>query len=236
MSWFLRGLFGGIKTTAFPKRAERSPGTNPGLPTGVNPATAGQRDLVKVCPTDAIVDVHEGVEVREERCVHCMRCAPRVAAEPLPWRDDAAWATFARDAVPLGGAFTRSIHVRVVDAGDCSACLSEITHLNDPLYNMHRLGIFITPTPRQADVLLVVGPVTEHMRAPLREAYDAMPEPKRVLAVGACASSGGIFGPSFTAAAGASDVVPVDMIVPGCPPPPLAILEALLVLCGQERR
>lgn len=236
VSWFVRGLFGGRKTTAFPKRPERAAGTNPGLPESVAHPSPTQRALAEVCPTQAIVPERDAIALREERCVHCMRCARGVTEDPLPWRSDVDWAKLSQSGSPLGGAFARSIHVRVVDAGDCSACLSEITHLNDPLYNMHRLGIFITPTPRQADVLLVVGPVTEHMKAPLREAYDAMPEPKRVLAVGACASSGGIFGPSFTSAAGAAEVVPVDMVVPGCPPPPLAILEALLVLCGQRQR
>jgi Ni,Fe-hydrogenase III small subunit len=164
-----------------------------------------------------------------------MRCAPQVAPNPLPWRRDTEWAVGVDrllEDLSFGVALRKSIHVRVVDAGDCGACLSEIVHLNDPLYNVHRLGIFITPTPRQADVLLIVGPVTTQMRGPLLEAYEAMPEPKRVIAVGACAASGGVFGPSFTSAAGALDVVPVDIVVPGCPPPPLAILDALLVLAG----
>jgi Ni,Fe-hydrogenase III small subunit len=236
MSWFLRGLFGGIRTTPFPKRADQSAGVNPGLPDGVSSATLAQQSLASICPTGALVPHQDGIVVREERCIHCMRCSPGVAAPPLPWRSDVAWASLRSGSTSLGGKFSRSLHVRVVDAGDCGSCLSEIAHLNDPLYNMHRLGIFITPTPRLADVLLVVGPVTEHMRAPLREAYDAMPEPKRVLAVGACAASGGIFGPSFTSAAGAAEVIPVDIVLPGCPPPPLAILEALLVLCGQKQR
>ena len=236
MSWFLRGIFGGVRTTRFPAKPERAAGTTPGLPSSVAEPGAEQRRLALVCPTGAIVDDPPHLAVRAERCVHCMRCAPGVASEPMPWRHDVAWSQPAKERVDasLGKAFRRSIHVRVIDAGDCGACLSEILHLNDPLYNMHRLGIFITPTPRHADVLLVVGPVTEHMRGPLLEAYEAMPEPKRVLAVGACAASGGIFGPSFTSAGGAGEVVPVDLVVPGCPPPPLVILDALLTLCGSR--
>ncbi len=234
MSWFLRGLFGGIKSMSYPIKAEQVPGVSPGLPQGVPHATQAQRALVALCPTSAIVPEQEGLAVREERCIHCMRCADAVSAHPLPWRKDAAWAVRRGCAPVLPAPFARSVHVRVVDAGDCGSCLSEIAHLNDPLYNMHRFGVFITPAPRQADVLIVVGPVTEHMKAPLREAYDAMPEPKRVLAVGACAASGGIFGPSFTSAGGAQEIIPVDMALPGCPPPPLAILEALLALCGQK--
>lgn len=239
MSWFVRGILGGIRTMRRAVRAESAPGTTPGLPTSLSPATAEQRALEATCPTNAIIAEDGGVRVREERCVHCMRCSPAVTAAPLPWRDDVAWVRGARqeiDEAALRGAFRRSIHVRVVDAGDCGSCLSELMHLDDPLYNMHRLGIFVTPTPRQADVLVVVGPVTEQMRSALLEAYDAMPEPKRVLAIGACASSGGIFGPSFTSAAGASDDVPVDLMLPGCPPPPLAILDALLALTGDRKR
>ena len=125
------------------------------------------------------------------------------------------------------------MHIRVVDAGDCGACLNEVKLLNNPFYNMHRLGFFITPTPRQADILLVVGPVTDHMETPLLKTYEAMPEPKRVMAVGTCALSGGIFGPGFACGSGVSDILPVDMEIPGCPPPPLAILHGLLVLSGR---
>jgi Ni,Fe-hydrogenase III small subunit len=136
---------------------------------------------------------------------------------------------------PLGAAFTKSIHVRVVDAGDCGACLREVKQLSNPYYNLHRLGFFITPTPRQADVLLVVGAGTDQMRAALEKAYAAMPTPCRVLAVGACALSGGVFGPSFMCSNGVGSIVPVDVEVPGNPPPPLAILHGLLVVTGRAR-
>ena len=111
--------------------------------------------------------------------------------------------------------------------------MSEARQINNPYYNMHRLGFFITPTPRNADVLLVAGPVADAMRLPLRKTYEAMPTPKRVVAIGACAASGGIFGPSFAASGGAAEIIPVDVIVPGCPPPPLAILHGLA--CGGAR-
>ena len=99
---------------------------------------------------------------------------------------------------------------------------------------MHRLGFFVTPTPRNADVLLVAGPVSDEMRLPLRKTYEAMPTPKRVVAIGACAISGGVFGPSFAASGGVGEVIPVDVIVPGCPPPPLAILHGLLAVIGKK--
>jgi Ni,Fe-hydrogenase III small subunit len=99
---------------------------------------------------------------------------------------------------------------------------------------MHRLGFFATPTPREADVLLVAGPVTDHMRLPLRKAFQAMPSPKRVLAIGACALSGGIFGPSFASGSGVSELIPVNIGVPGCPPPPLAIVHGLLLAVSRK--
>jgi Ni,Fe-hydrogenase III small subunit len=134
----------------------------------------------------------------------------------------------------FGNAFAHSINILVVDAGDCGACLNEIKQLDNPFYNIHRLGFFITPTPRQADVMLVVGPVTDHMRVPLQKAFDAMPTPKRVIAAGACALSGGLFGPSFVCGSGIRDIFPVDVEVPGCPPPPLAVLHGLLVAVGRK--
>jgi Ni,Fe-hydrogenase III small subunit len=134
----------------------------------------------------------------------------------------------------LEKAFGRSLHIRFVDAGACGACMSEARQINNPYYNIHRLGFFITPTPRNADVLLVAGPVSDAMRLPLRKAYEAMPTPKRVVAIGACAASGGVFGPSFAASGGVGEVIPVDVVVPGCPPPPLAILHALLVVVGRK--
>jgi Ni,Fe-hydrogenase III small subunit len=134
----------------------------------------------------------------------------------------------------LGHVFAHSIHVRVLDAGACRACLSEIEQLGKPYYNVHRLGFFITPTPRQADVLLVAGPVTDNMRLPLQKTYDAMPTPKKVIAAGTCALSGGVFGPSFTCEAGVSKVIPVDVEITGCPPPPLALIHGLLVVAGRQ--
>ena len=150
------------------------------------------------------------------------------------WEEGFEWAAIRDDTARVPGAFQHSVYIRVIDAGDCGACLNEIRLLNNPYYNMHRLGFFITPTPRKADILLAVGPVTDHMKVALQKTYDAMPTPKRVMAIGACAVSGGVFGPSFVAGAGIADVLPVDMEIPGCPPPPLAILHGLLVLAGRK--
>ena len=167
------------------------------------------------------------------RCIHCYRCV-RGVEHPVDWRQTYEWGTVRDGQHEFGQPFERSIHICVVDAGDCGACLNEVKQLNNPYYNMHRLGFFITPTPRHADVLLVVGPVTDHMKFALKKVYDAMPTPKRVVAVGACALSGGVFAESFVCAKGVADVLPVDVEVPGNPPPPLAILHGLLVAVGRK--
>ncbi len=125
--------------------------------------------------------------------------------------------------------FARSLHIRHVDAGSCNGCESEIKLLTSPYYDIHRLGMFFTPSPRHADLLLVTGPVTRAMEAPLRRTYEAMPDPRLVVAVGACACGGGIFGPSAFAAGELTRVLPVDAFIPGCPPSPLTLIHGLLV-------
>ena len=230
-SWLLRGFFAGIRTERI-RDGDVGLGLSPGLPVTTKFISARDaEDVASRCPTLALEAVSADVTAQTGRCVQCMRCARGDRVQN--WRHDTHWATAMGKAEALPKMFLHSIHVRIVDAGDCGACLNELAQLNGPLYNLHRFGIFLTPTPRQADVLLVVGPVTTHMASPLRAAYDAMPEPKRVVAVGACAVSGGIFGPSAMAGSGAAGAVPVDLVVPGCPPPPLAIIDALRSLCGQ---
>jgi Ni,Fe-hydrogenase III small subunit len=233
--WLWKGLATGIKTTHYPAQPETAAGVSPGLPLGGGEHSPDDRaSIVSCCPTGALSERDGRIVVDYRRCVHAYRCARQTTA-PLEWSRDYEWAA-ATDGErrQLGRAFKRSIHIIVVDAGDCGACLNEVKQLNNPYYNMHRLGFFITPTPRHADVLLVVGPVTDHMRVALHKTYDAMPTPKRVVAVGACALSGGVFGPSFVTEGGVANVIPVDVEVPGQPPPPLAILHGLLVAVGRK--
>ena len=233
--WLLKGIRTGIKTTAYPRGPERAPGITPGLPLG-GEFGADAAALAERCPTHALEQTNGAIAVDYRRCVHCFRCV-RDVQRPLDWELTFEWAGAGGEtpaSQALASPFRSSIHVLVVDAGDCGACLNEVKQLNNPYYNMHRLGFFITPTPRHADVLLVVGPVTDHMRGALKKIHDAMPAPKRVVAVGACALSGGVFAESFVCAKGVSEVLPVDVEVPGNPPPPLAILHGLLVAVGRK--
>jgi Ni,Fe-hydrogenase III small subunit len=239
-NWVLRGLRTGIRTSAYPDQPERAPGVSPGRPAATRLASSANADnLVTRCPTGAITDGKgpDWISIEHGRCVHCFRCQ-RDVSEPAAWEPGYEWGAHADEIKGgqqrLASIFGRSLYIRFLDAGACGACVSEARQLNNPYYNMHRLGFFITPTPRNADILLVGGPVSDAMRLPLQKTYEAMPSPKRVVAIGACAISGGVFGPSFAASGGAAEIIPVDVVAPGCPPPPLAILHALLVVVERK--
>lgn len=124
----------------------------------------------------------------------------------------------------------RSLSIREVDAGSCNGCELEIHALNNAFYDLERFGLRFVASPRHADVLLVTGPVTKNMREALERTYAAIPEPKWVVAVGDCALNGGCFAGSYAVVGGVSQVLPVDLHIPGCPPPPLDILRGLLAL------
>ena len=207
----------------------------------------GCRDCAAICPTSALAPAAsdapgEPLDVDYGRCIACQLCTeacPTGALTPSSdWafgvrrREDLIWRKEPVPAAPANGGpkpFRRSLHIRHVDAGSCNGCESELQGLGNPFYNLHRLGIFFTASPRFADLLLVTGPVTHAMIDPLRAAYDAMPEPRWVMAVGTCAVSGGIAGGGYACGNGLDGVLPVDLYLPGCPPNPAALIEALLM-------
>jgi Ni,Fe-hydrogenase III small subunit len=127
----------------------------------------------------------------------------------------------------------RSLHIREVDAGSCNGCEIEIVGLNSPIYDVERFGIHFVASPRHADMLLVTGPVSRNMELALRKTYDAMPAPRLVVAIGACACSGGIFGQNYASLGGVEKVLPVDVFIPGCPPNPHALLHGILMALGR---
>src|SRR5512137_887236 len=126
----------------------------------------------------------------------------------------------------------RALAIREVDAGSCNGCELEIHALGNPYYNIEGLGIRFVASPRHADLLLVTGPVAKHMAIALRRTYDATPEPKLVVAVGDCGCTGGIFGESYASMGRVSNVIPVDIEIPGCPPTPTALLAGILAAIG----
>jgi Ni,Fe-hydrogenase III small subunit/Pyruvate/2-oxoacid:ferredoxin oxidoreductase delta subunit len=127
----------------------------------------------------------------------------------------------------------RSLHIREVDAGSCNGCEIEIVGLNSPVYDIERFGIHFVASPRHADMLLVTGPVSRNMELALRKTYDATPDPRLVVAVGACGCSGGIFGQNYASLGGVDKVIPVDVYIPGCPPNPHALLHGILTAIGK---
>jgi Ni,Fe-hydrogenase III small subunit len=129
--------------------------------------------------------------------------------------------------------FGRSFHIREVDTGSCGACESELISANNPIYDLQRFGISFVASPRHADALLVIGPVSKNMVIALKKTYEAMPEPKFVIALGDCALDGGIFKDSYYVEGAVSSVLPVVLRIPGCPPKPLDILNALLEFLGR---
>ena len=130
-------------------------------------------------------------------------------------------------------ALGRALAIRHVDAGSCNGCELELHALNNPLYNIEGLGVKFVASPRHADLLLVTGPVSRHMETALRRTYEAMPDPKLVVAVGDCGCTGGIFGEGGATLARVANVIPVDVAVPGCPPDPLRLLRGILAAVGR---
>ncbi|OQY20388.1 MAG: hydrogenase [Desulfobacteraceae bacterium 4572_35.1] len=133
-------------------------------------------------------------------------------------------------AVSFGG----SLAIRMVDAGSCNGCELEMHAVNNSFYDIERYGIHFVASPRHADMLLVTGVVSRHMQAALKRTYAAVPAPKLVVAMGDCAANGGEFGVSYASCGAVENVIPVDAVIPGCPPTPLQLLQGILTLLQKK--
>ena len=204
-----------------------------------------------VCPTGAIT-VGTSFTLDRAACISCSRCieacgpgalasglifaAPAVSREqlrvPTPVRSDRGSELRERTQRILG----RSLHVRHLDAGSCNGCDFEINATTNAVHDVQRFGIDLVASPRHADVLLVTGTMTRNLEVAARMTYDAMADPRLVVAVGACAASGAPFSPGYASGTGAASVLPVDVFIPGCPPRPEAIIEGLLLAVGRLAR
>jgi len=153
-----------------------------------------------------------------------------IPTEPPPQTDDALRVAAERLNGELLRLLGRALAIRQVDAGSCNGCELEIHSLGNAFYDLERLGLRFVASPRHADVLMVTGPVTRNMREALLRTYNATPDPKWVIAVGDCAVDGGLFAGSYAVAGGVNAVVPVDLHIRGCPPPPSEILKGLIAL------
>ena len=251
MPWILRGLRNGVLTTRWPKRPDEYRDVFPGA-IQIRDGTGDFR--AADCPTGAITFDGPRPSIDRGRCILCGRCVDR-APDRFAWAPGADTARLTRatlivpdrpdtdEAVAAMRAdlanrvrrLRRSVHLRHVDAGSDGSDEWEIQALTNPVYDLHRLGIFFTASPRHADILLVTGIGTAGMTEPLRRTLDAMPRPTVVVAVGVDAISGGLVGGGYTGGVGIGEIVPVAVWVPGAPPSPFGILHGILLALGRIR-
>ena len=208
----------------------------------------GCRDCADACPTEAISLRNGKPAIDLGRCLFCPECESACPEKAISFTRDHRLAVRTRETLDFEGAalplakvldakllslFGRSLKLRQVSAGGCNACEADVNVLSTIGWDLGRFGIQVVASPRHADGLLVTGPVTRNMELALRKTWAAVPPPKIVIAVGACAISGGPYYDRPEQLGGAASVVPVDLFVPGCPPHPLTILDGLLRLLGK---
>ena len=187
---------------------------------------------VNACPVKAISLVDGAPVIDYKKCIFCGKCVEVCAERVLQHSNKEALAEILIEAQTevkeiVTAKLGRSLHVRHVDAGSCNACDFEMCALSNPIYDLHRYGIAFVASPRHADMIMVTGVVTRNLEQALRMTYEAMPEPRLVMACGACAAGGETFGSTYAIVGKVADVVPVDIAVPGCPPRPSAMIVAL---------
>jgi len=200
---------------------------------------------VDACPTGAIALREDGWSIDPGRCVFCAACLPACPTSAIGNSPTVLLATGSAGGIrgagdpgetlrtAIQGRLGRSLHVRHLDAGSCNGCDWEIAALLNPYHDVQRLGIDFVASPRHADVLLVTGVLTRNLEEAALRTYEAMPEPRLVVALGACAISGGVFRGSYAGRDGVCGALPVDVYVPGCPPRPEAIIAGLLAAVGR---
>ena len=239
----------GRRTIAYPADAPVLPDRFRGLPLVDSSRCAdGCRACAEACPTDAIAINAGKLRLDLGRCLFCTDCVEACPTGAIRYSRDHRLATRTRDDLTLEGQtmklasaleeksrrlFGRSLKLRQVSAGGCNACEADLNVLGTVVFDLGRFGIQFVASPRHADGIVVTGPVSENMRTALLETYAAVPSPKLVIAVGACAISGGPYAGNPEVHDGCDSFLPVDLYVPGCPPHPVTILDGLLRLLGR---
>ncbi len=239
----------GHRTIGYPAQPPTLPDRLRGLPViDASRCRDGCRDCADACPTDAIEARDNKLRLDLGKCLFCTDCTRACPEGAIEYSQEYRLAVRRREDLVLDGGtlraaealdekmrrlFGRSLKLRQVCAGGCSACEADVNVLATIVFDLGRFGIQLVASPRHADGLLITGPVTENMRLALKKAYDAVSPPKLVIAVGACAISGGPYAGNPEVHNGAESVVPVDLYIPGCPPHPMTILDGLLRLLGR---
>jgi len=248
MPWVLRGLRNGIVTSRYPRQPDPHAEV---FPASVQPVANAPADET-LCPTRAIHSRVGVLRVDAGQCILCGRCV-RERPDLFGWVPGSQTARLHRQALVVPQLpetdeavellrralaarvrmFRRSVHIRHVDAGSDGSEEWEVLALLNPVYDVHRLGIFFTASPRHADVLLITGAGSHGMAEPLHRTVEATPRPLVVIAAGTDAVSGGLIAPSYAVAGGIGELVDVDVWVPGSPPSPFSLLHALLLAVGR---
>lgn len=245
----------GHHTSAYPRAEPVLPERFRGLPV-IDEARCppGCSECVTACPTESLSRAEAGLELDLGRCLFCTECLDACPAGAVAHTREYRLASPSRQGLKRAGAslhegqplrdaellnqtiqkmFGRSLKLRQVSAGGCNGCESDVNVLSTIVFDLGRFGIQFVASPRHADGMLVTGPVTQNMRAAVLKTYAAIPAPKLVIAVGACALSGGPFAGHEEVSPGLDSLLPVDSYVPGCPPSPWTILHGMLGLLGR---
>ena len=239
----------GHRTGSYPSQDPTFPALFRGRPEiEPSPCISGCAECIEVCPTGALSVSETGPHLDLGACIFCTECSAACPEEVISFTRDWRLAGSGRSNLVVNSnerprveelgrelrrLLGRSLRLRQVSAGGCNGCEVEVNALGNVVFDAGRFGIEFVASPRHADGILITGPVTAHMRDALLMTYDAVADPRLVIAAGACAISGGLFRGHSEVANGVETLLPVDLYVPGCPPHPLTILDGLLRLLGQ---